>query len=493
MSYTSGSSHRGSHWLGTSWIMLTDIVGTSVLTFAGVARQLGWVWTIIFIVGLAPVSAYTALLMSRTGNALAKMPGGVRPSTMGEAARLTLGGDRAAGLTYLAVYGFGFLGQSSYILVLGQCLQGVFFQSEFCLPWATAASCLLCLPIAVSVRHLSDSVILCFINLFLIVAVLAIVMGKMYLEGRPTEVNTFAFAEDLSFWNVFGAASNIVFSYAGQWLYFELMADMQTPEDFPLVFIINAPLQVFLYLLVACWGYYFAGDQAKGYFLDNLPDGEPYRWASILLFAHVAIAFLVKNVVVSRAMHKLLSPQRVDVGLREPGGARAQAEFAACVVFLLVVGWIIANSVPFFSDLLALIGSLLSGPISFIFPIAFWLGARFAQQEGGAESSLTSGDFQMGEMPQHEAPVPSTPARRLPLGFWSRCSRSKLTVSWTDATACVLITIFILMTMGLGTSQTVQDIAKNIRTYGSPFDCQPRQARATAEAVSALNRFVLFD
>ncbi|CAE6963627.1 AAP4 [Symbiodinium natans] len=364
------SAHRGSHWLGTSWIMLTDIVGTSVLTFAGVARQLGWVWTILFIVCLAPVSIYSALLMSRTGSTLAKLPGGKRPESMGEAARLTLGGDKAAAATYLAVYGFGYLGQSSYILVLGQCLQGVFFQSELCLPTATAIACLLCLPIAVSVRHLSDSVVLCFINLFLIVAVLAIVMAKMYFEGRPSNVHTFAFAEDLTFWSAFGAASNIVYSYTGHWLYFELMADMQTPEHFPLVFLINAPLQVFLYLLVACWGYHFAGDKAEGYFLDNLPDGEPYRWASILLFLHVAIAFLVKNVVISRALHMRLSPSRVDVGFREPGGIRAQAEFAACVVFVFITGTLIANSIPFFSDLLALIGSLLSGPISFLLPIA---------------------------------------------------------------------------------------------------------------------------
>ena len=34
-------------------------------------------------------------------------------------------------------------------------------------------------------------------------------------QRRPAHVNTFAFAEDLSFWGVFGAASNVVYSYAG--------------------------------------------------------------------------------------------------------------------------------------------------------------------------------------------------------------------------------------------------------------------------------------
>ncbi|CAE7579404.1 CDPF1 [Symbiodinium pilosum] len=395
-------------------------------------------------------------------------------SLAGSAARLTLGGDKAASATYFAVYGFGFLGQASYILVLGQCLQGVFFQSALCLPWATALSCLLCLPIGVSVRHLSDSVILCFINLFLILAVLAIVMAKMYFEGRASQVNTFAFAEDLTFWSVFGAASNVVYSYAGHWLYFELMADMQTPEHFPLVFLINAPLQVFLYLLVACWGYHFAGDQAQGYFLDNLPDGEPYRWASILLFAHVAIAFLVKNVVISRALHMWLSPNRADVGLREPGGVRSQAEFAGCVVCIFISAWAIANSIPFFSDLLALIGSVLSGPTSFLLPIAFWLGARRVQA-GDSRIPMRSGECQMGEVqanrPRERMACEVSPTSNVSVGS------SRIALSWMDVLACTAIAAFIVITMGLGTSHTLNDIAHNIRTYGRPFDCQARHAR----------------
>lgn len=43
---------------------------------------------------------------------------------------------------------------------------------------------------------------------------------------------------------VFGAASNVVYSYAGHWLYFELMVEMEQPEHFPRVFWINVPIQV---------------------------------------------------------------------------------------------------------------------------------------------------------------------------------------------------------------------------------------------------------
>jgi len=61
----------------------------------------------------------------------------------------------------------------------------------------------------------------------------------------------------------------------------------RSPEDFPKVFVLNAPLQVALYLVVACTGYYFQGEAARGYLLDNLPPGGLYRAASGLLFVHV--------------------------------------------------------------------------------------------------------------------------------------------------------------------------------------------------------------
>ena len=41
--------------------------------------------------------------------------------------------------------------------------------------------------------------------------------------------------------------------------------------------------------------------------------------ASTLLFVHVLIAFLVKNVVLVRALHKMIAPSRVDVQLGESG------------------------------------------------------------------------------------------------------------------------------------------------------------------------------
>lgn len=54
--------------------MLSDIVGTSVLTFSGVAEALGWAPTAILVVGLFPLSLYVSVLMARTRRLLAGDP-----------------------------------------------------------------------------------------------------------------------------------------------------------------------------------------------------------------------------------------------------------------------------------------------------------------------------------------------------------------------------------------------------------------------------------
>ena len=49
--------------------------------------------------------------------------------------------------------------------------------------------------------------------------------------------------------------------------------------------------------------------------------------------------------------------------------------FAHVGTFLLARPVQVANALPFFDELLAIIGGLLGGPICFLLPIAFWVGA----------------------------------------------------------------------------------------------------------------------
>lgn len=431
-------------WQGTSWLMLTDVVGTSVLTFAGVAASLGWVLTIAFIGILMPVAVYTAVLMARTRKILITALD-VESTTMGECARHALGGDRVARLVYFFVYFlFAFFGNASYLLTLGNALRGAVYDVGFCDWQAVLISCACVTPVVICVRRLSDSIGLCFLNLFLIVGVLTICLGQLIYNGRGPEVKTFMFAEDLSLLTAFGAMTNVLYSYTGHWVYFELMTEMEEPEHFPRVFWINAPLQTVLYLTVALVGYYFCGSEANGFLLSNLPTGLPYRVASAILFVNILIAFMLKNVVLAKFLHGTLSPRVEETSWR------ARAEFAACGLSLLFVAFFVANAIPFFSDFLGLVGGLLSGPISFLLPMALYVGARRKLR-----------------------------ASRLDLLAPEKAnifmSSTEPLVARADMVAFMLIGILTLLTMVVGSYSNVKNILDHMAQYGAPFTCHPTQ------------------
>lgn len=286
---------------------------------------------------------------------------------------------------YVAVYGYAFLGNASYLLVMGQSLQSaiasVLPTYQFCLPVAAAFACLLLAPLIVGVRNLVDSIWVCLGNMLLLVAAIAVVVVELIETGRSNNTETFVWPDTLDFTIVFGAATNIVYAYAGHWMYFEIMEEMSEPLDFPKIFYINGPAMVGMYLLVACVGYYFSGVHTPPDFIDSIHDKPASMFAvSTMLFIHVAFVYFVKSIVLSRFFHGLLAPAKV-----EEKSCSAHLQYGAIALVMLVAGYVFANLIPFFDEMLGLIGGLLAGPISFLFPVLFFFGAMKKAYSPGVE------------------------------------------------------------------------------------------------------------
>jgi len=187
----------------------------------------------------------------------------------------------------------------------------------------------------------------------------------------------------------------------------------------------------------------------------------------------VAIAYLIKNVIVARFVHRKLAPYRVDLRLGDPSGEglRAHLEYAACAIVVLVGNALCALSIPFFSDLLGLLGGLLSGPISYLLPIAFFVGTcrREKRVTQGPETVETGGNAEIVD--------PSSIERSEPLLGCGRCKRlssmlRESPLTQTDVVICVTIIAFIIMTMFVGTFSVIQRILEK-SDENPPFSCAP--------------------
>jgi hypothetical protein len=65
-------------WTDVSWIMLADVMGTSILTFGLVASQLGWLLLFLLMLFFAATALFSAHLMSKTYNILREVSIAIR-------------------------------------------------------------------------------------------------------------------------------------------------------------------------------------------------------------------------------------------------------------------------------------------------------------------------------------------------------------------------------------------------------------------------------
>jgi len=210
-----------------------------------------------------------------------------------------------------------------------------------------------------------------------------------------------------------------------QFMLVEVISEMKDPTELPKAYIyISAPFMVLAFLITGLGGYYFMGDRVSGMISEDLPFGTLFRVCAACLFTHMAISYVIKNVVVSAAVHRKLDSKHAH-----DTSSRAQVGWGATVFVVLCAAYLFANVVPFFTDLVDLLGAS-STPIScFVVPIITFVRWYL---DGGKEK------------------------------------RNVSVVEWViiavEMTLALTLTLF-------GTISAMQTILQNWDSYGYPFEC----------------------
>mmetsp|Transcript_14205 Transcript_14205/g.35777 ORF Transcript_14205/g.35777 Transcript_14205/m.35777 type:complete len:518 (-) Transcript_14205:57-1610(-) len=350
-------------WQSIGAIMVSEVVGAGVLTLSRKYAQLGWIPATIFIVVIFLITVYTSNMMVEVKKVFPAI------ISMADAADYTFGRVASSFVQVLmAIFLCTTLGD--YMLLIGKSLASTLYSVHLCFPVWVTISLLVIFPV-MQLRTLNSTTALCVMNMVSICAAVALVIAGLVIDGRDPGVETFLVAEDLDFLTFMQALSAIFFTFGGQFMFYELMAEMTDFTEFPWTFSIAGPFQVPIYLIVGTVGYHYKGVDASGYFLDNLPFGWMYRLASALLCFHMLIAFLILGNVLSRILHLYFSPYRVnDLGLR------GKLEWLGCTSLVIVVSFVVANAIPFFEELTSLIGGLLVPSLNMIFPILFYIRTK---------------------------------------------------------------------------------------------------------------------
>ena len=179
-----------------------------------------------------------------------------------------------------------------------------------------------------------------------VVAILAI-CAKHTPTGPPPVV-----VEDASAAAVAASLTMITFAMITSKLFLNVRREMRDPREGRKMLRYGIAAFTCVYVVVV----FLSGPEPPRFLLDAVHHGTDGRIAAGLLFAHVAVSYAINQNVLARTLERYL------------GHTLSRKGWALMTAALTLSSLLIAVLVPVFSDLVAVIGALTSGPLGFAMP-----------------------------------------------------------------------------------------------------------------------------
>ena len=360
------------HWCQATCLIAGIIMGAGVLALPGLAAKLGWIVSLGSLVAFALFAFYTAVLISRVHNQFYP-----EAASLSDLALVTIGpiGRQITHMIFMCM----FFSLMTYFLVAA---------TESTSNIANGAGCKVIWSVFVAVALLpplqltSLTVISYLAAPSTIAIVLALVITLMAIPHSPDGAAHTSLGVPPtgksgfeSFLSVYGPLSGLVFAYAGQAQFYEMMDSMRTPAQFPRAAGAAYALMTVVYVTAVAVAYGQQGDQVADFLPSSLPHGPLQQFVSVLVLFHTLIAYLIiANSIQVPFYSHLFSSTPLGSGL----GARMR--WLALSSTLLAAAWLAGNLLPFFSALQGLLGALFITPAFFFYPAFGYLRACIQHQ-----------------------------------------------------------------------------------------------------------------
>lgn len=185
-----------------------------------------------------------------------------------------------------------------------------------------------------------------------------------------------------SFPNAFNSISNIVFAYGGHVAWVAFIAELRDPKEFPKSLCVLQAVDITMYFVAALVIYRFAGeDVASPALSSNGNIVKKVAWGIALptiviagvIFAHVTVKYVYLRLFAgTKYLHS--------------NGLVATGSWIGLATGIWFVAWIIAESIPNFSDLLGFISALFASWFSYGLPGICWFYLNYRSWTKGAKN-----------------------------------------------------------------------------------------------------------
>ena len=176
-------------------------------------------------------------------------------------------------------------------------------------------------------------------------------------------------AEGTTFYAAFLSTTNIIFAYSFAVCQFSFMSEMHTPKDFVKSIWALGLIEIFIYTVTGALVYAFVGSAVKSPALLSLPNTTS-KVAFGIALPVIFISGSINGTVVGRYI--MDQAFKKNPTIRRIVGVKGWGVWIALIAVITIIGWVIAEAIPFFNALLGLISALFISGFTFYFPALFW-------------------------------------------------------------------------------------------------------------------------
>ncbi|RKF57349.1 N amino acid transport system protein [Erysiphe neolycopersici] len=174
--------------------------------------------------------------------------------------------------------------------------------------------------------------------------------------------------EGLTFVEAFVAVGNIIFAYCFAVCQFSFMDEMHTPKDFPKSIYALGIIEMVIYTVTGSTILIFVGSDVQS---PALLSAGP-TLSKVAFGVALPVIFIsgsINTTVVARYIHGRMYANSPN---RHINTKQGWITWIITVSIIILTGWLIAESIPFFDDLLSITSSLLISGFTFYFPAWMW-------------------------------------------------------------------------------------------------------------------------
>jgi len=353
-------------WKQLTVCLIVEAIALGSLSIPSAFATLGMVPGVIMCVGLGLVAIYTSYVV---GQVKMRYP---HVAHYSDAVEIIWGkfGKELTGVMFalfliLLVGSHALTGTIAFINIIGN-------YATCALVWGVISMIILLILALPPTFH--DFAFLGYIDFISVIAAILITIIATGVQahnapGGLNGVNWSAWPQpDTTFYQAFLATTNIIFAYSFAVCQFSFMSEMHTPKDYVKSIWALGLIEIFIYTVTGGLIYAFVGQDVKSPAL--LSAGHTVsRVAFGVAMPVIFISGSINGTVVSRYIMDRIFPTSP---IRFVKDVRGWTVWVGLITVVTVIGWIIAEAIPFFNALLGLISSLFISGFTFYWPALFW-------------------------------------------------------------------------------------------------------------------------